>query len=450
VDSDLGGNTSSAASQQPWISQQVADPNRPAHAFVFSHKQLLGGNHKDNLFGANIVSADPGDGAGMPASAVLALTSSQSAALLAKQQAEDAFITSLANNNVHYLITGHDHHHVNSIVQSPLNPAATVHEIISQSDSSKFYTPAAPFSTNEIPVSEDLYQVGYYIYTVDGPRITVDYYSVPANTTSTFATTPVLTGNWQKALTFGYSLNGQEFPVAQGGSYTAIADNTTKAIANAAAFGESGYVGTALQILNGVNDSTLKTHDGRKLTKVVDTGWAPANETLSDIVTLWGLTDLAAVQGDTLAMAVSFNVNAYSPAALQAGQVCLGSRDLKSGQWINAVDGNIVGGTKNFVYGPYSSGYGLGTWGIDPVAGTAWAVVNGNDRDFAVILTPTAPLPWDFNGDGEVTTADATILSKAIATHSANPIYDLTGDGSVNSADLRWLTLHYTKVGGVK
>ncbi|MGA3007472.1 MAG: metallophosphoesterase, partial [Opitutaceae bacterium] len=387
VDSDLGGNTSSLASQQPWITQRVSDTARPAHAFIFSHKQLLGGNHKDNLFGANITSADPGDGYG-----VSGLTGANLAAMTAKQNAEDSFITALNTHNVHYLITGHDHHHVDSLVKDPLNPAMTVHEIITQSDSSKFYTPGTPFSANEVSISEDLYQVGYYIFTVDGPRVTVDYYAVPANTTSTFATTPVLTGNWQKALTLGYSLNGQEFMVAQGSSYTAITDSTAKAIANAAVYGENpaAYVGTTLQILNGSNGSVLKTHDGRKLTKAVDTGWAPANGTVSDIVTLWGLTDLGAVQTDTLVVSLSFNLGALNPSDLSNGLYCLGSRDLKSGVWINAVDGNIVGGKKQFVYGAYNATYGLGTYGIDPVAQTAWAVVNGANRDFAVISTPTA------------------------------------------------------------
>jgi hypothetical protein len=276
----------------------------------------------------------------------------------------------------------------------------------------------------------------------------VDYYSVPANTTGTFATTPVLTGNWQKALTFGYSLNGKEFTVAQGSLYTAISDNTDKAIASAVAYGESGYVGTGLQILGGTNGSTFKTRDGRKLTKAVDTGWAPANGTISDIVTLWGLTDLAASQTDAIAVSLSFNISAFNISDLQAGLVCLGSQDLKSGVWTNAVDDNAVGGTKNFVYGPYSSTYGLGTYGIDPVAGTAWAVVNGPNRNFAAISTPTAPLPWDLNGDGVVNTADLVLLNSAIRARSSNPIYDLTGDGVVNASDTRWLTLHYTNVGG--
>jgi len=443
MDSSLGGNTSSAAAQLPWISQRLSDSARPTHAFVFSHKQLLGGNHKDNLFGANVVSSDPGDGYG-----VTGLTGANLTAMQTKQSAEDTFVSALFDNNVHYYITGHDHHHSYSIVQSPLNSAKTVHQIISQSDSSKFYTPGTPFSANQTVVSEDLYQVGYYIYTVDGPRVTADYYSVPANTTGTFATTPVLTGNWQKALTFGYSLNGQEFTVAQGSSYATISDTTAKAIANATVYGETGYVGTSLQILGGSNGSALKTRDGRKLTKAVDTGWTPANGTISDIVTLWGLTDLAAVQTDTIAVSVSFNTGAFDLSALQNGLVVLGSRDLKSGAWINAVDDNIVGGTKKFVYGPYSSSYGLGTYGIDLAAGTAWAVVNGNNRDFAVIATPSATLPWDLNGDSVVNMADATLLSKAIATHSTNPAYDFTGDGQVNSSDLRWLMLHYTTVGG--
>jgi hypothetical protein len=90
MDSSLGGNTSSATAQLPWISQQLSDSARPAHAFVFSHKQLLGGNHKDNLFGGNVNSSDPGDGA------------AGIAAGDAKRAADDTFITSLSDNNVHY------------------------------------------------------------------------------------------------------------------------------------------------------------------------------------------------------------------------------------------------------------------------------------------------------------------------------------------------------------
>jgi hypothetical protein len=53
------------------------------------------------------------------------------------------------------------------------------------------------------------------------------------------------------------------------------------------------------------------------------------------------------------------------------------------GEWVNAVDENS-GGVKDFVVGPYVAGrYSLGTYGIDPVSMTAWAVLNYN-ADFAV------------------------------------------------------------------
>jgi hypothetical protein len=320
--------------------------------------------------------------------------------------------------------------------------------VICQSDSNKYYTPSSPFSTNEVSISEDLWEVGCYVCTVDGPRFTIDYFAVPTYSGgANVPVSPVLTGNWEKMLTVGYSLNGKEFLIPQGGTYTVIADDTTAAIAKAAIYGESGYVGTALTILNGANNSTMKTRDGRKLTKAIDTGWAPAGETISDIVTLWGMTDLASIQMDTVVVSLSFNSALYTTSQLQGGAVCLGSRDLKTGEWINAVDANIVGGTKNFVYGPYSSAYGLGTWGIDP-SGKAWAVVNGNDRDFAVIPKPSATLPWDFDGNGVVNTTDLTTLNNAIRAHSTSSVYDLNNDGKVDASDARWLTQHFTNPGG--
>ncbi len=41
------------------------------------------------------------------------------------------------------------------------------------------------------------------------------------------------------------------------------------------------------------------------------------------------------------------------------------------------------GGPPNFVVGPGKSEYGLNTYGFDPAASTAWAVINYN-RDFTV------------------------------------------------------------------
>jgi len=382
-----GGNLSSAPIQQPWINQELADPARPQHAFVFDHKNLLGGNHKDNIMGANINNSDPGDGVGVNFSS---LSPANQAALTAKEQAEDAFISSLATNKVHFYISGHDHHHYDSIVKSPLS-GYSVHQIISASDSSKFYIPQLPVSTNDTPISQDLEKLGYYIYTVDGPRVTVDYYGVDITTDPSFVAsssseviitnTPTLTGRWQKILSYGYSLNGQEFIIPEGASYASIADNTATAVAH----GETGYLGTTMQIHAGVNGSSATNNYGKAWSKAVDTGWSPAAGTASDILTLQGLTAPNSNVTDTYALAMSYNSAGLTAAQLASGLFCLVAKDA-SGNWVNAVDAN-TGGTKIFVHGPWNAGYGLGAYGVDETSGTAWAVVN-HASDFAVIQLP--------------------------------------------------------------
>jgi hypothetical protein len=122
-----------------------------------------------------------------------------------------------------------------SIMASP-DGLSSVHEIIGASDSSKFYTPSAVSGANwfgqkvrETPVAQELYTVGYYIFTVDGPNVTVDFYSDTHGNWKSDASyplgagrpdtniTPVLT--FAKKQTFGYSQNGAEFLVAEGASY---------------------------------------------------------------------------------------------------------------------------------------------------------------------------------------------------------------------------------------
>ena len=298
-----GGNLSSAPVQQPWISQELSDPARPQHAIVFDHKNLLGGNHKDNIMGANINSSDPGDGCGVNTNT---LSAANLTALLAKEQAEDAFISSLATNQRPLLHFGPRPSSLRLDCAKPVEHES-VHQIISASDSSKFYVPALPVSTNDTPISQDLFKVGYYIYTVDGPKVTVDYYGVDVSKDPSFVVssssesivtnTPALTGNWQKILTYGYSLNGQEFVIPEGAAYTTVADSTAKAVAN----GETGYLGTTMQILGGINASTTTNNYGKAHSKAVDTGWTPASGTASDILTLWGTSEIGANQTDTYA-----------------------------------------------------------------------------------------------------------------------------------------------------
>jgi hypothetical protein len=389
----LGSSNNNIIDQQPWISSTLAARPANTHAFVISHKQLFGGNHADTLFNRAYLNPD----------------------------AQNAFIASLDDNNVGYIFTGHDHMHNLSIVTSP-DGASKLHQVICASDSYKFYTPvplanhgtdtvgpnAGQISKNrETEISQELWSVGYYIVTVDGPRVTVDFYAADPNPATPgledmdLLATPALT--FLKRETFGYSLNGKEVLVAQSGSYE-LTDDTGKAIAN----GENGYVGTTAAILNGTNLSTGADYNGRALTKAVNTGWAPRTEDndtdcssgdrrprsfrkchkdgdaempASDILTVWGMADLGSAQTDTYVLSMSFDHHRLLPFQFGKGLLGLAARD-GNGDWVNAVDMNF-GGTKKFVFGPWKSGYELGTYGIDLKTHTAWAVINYN-ADFSI------------------------------------------------------------------
>jgi hypothetical protein len=336
-----------------WMGSQLSAADH-TQAFVFDHKNLLGQNHKDNAFGSSN-DANPTQ--------------------------QNAFISTVASNNVKYVISGHDHMDYRSQVTSP-DGKSSVQEIITASDSYKYYTPGTPFSPRDQSISEQLNKTGYYLYTVDGPRVTGKYYATTPLANGDVAPNPV----WTLTDKFGYSLNGTSKQVAQGASYKGI----THTIAAGTSYGESGYVGTTMNILNGTNGSTLKTADGRALTKDVELGWAarasgPA-KAQSDVLTIWGMSDLGNVdKTDTFALSLSFAASGISADALSSYYIA--SKDA-NGNWINSVDLNN-GGTKNFVVGAYSDTYGLGTYGIDTATNTAWAVVNQTGGDFVVIPEPS-------------------------------------------------------------
>ncbi len=197
--------------QLDWIDRTLDERPAGGHAFVFGHKHLISDNHTDTLFGAN-PAADP--------------------------EGQDAFIRSLADNDVHYYFGGHDHMHLNSVFTTTDGVSASVHDLVTASDSYKFYTPISPSNdttwnvgklghARQTRISQELYQVGYYIVTVDGTRATIEYFAVPVPSAPstvtqgyelTITTTPTLTGNFSRHERFGYALNGKEFFVAQGKS----------------------------------------------------------------------------------------------------------------------------------------------------------------------------------------------------------------------------------------
>ena len=385
--------------QQSWITGQLGGRHVP-HAFVFAHKGLITCNHADVLF-----SESNGNPANNPAYT-------------------DAFMASLAGNNVKYYIHGHDHMHDRSIVTDTTGQNS-VHQLLCSSDSSKFYVPQGANSsfpqggsvngshptysndeyydvpafgiTRRTPISQELNlvlstktnpvprDIGFYIFTVDGANATVDYYAV---------TVPVVVGSGETDLppdpggkqsnaftkreTFGYSLNGKEFLIDSGGAYSVVKDSSP-----------IGYrfAGTSAQILAGTNSNTITDADGVPLTKAVHTGWAPQDrDTISDILTLWGLGSLGVVVsgGQVVAnpdpdQADTYVLELQADNDTQLGDIACGEPGLAAldqrGNWVRAVDLNTGEANRpKFVDGPWKPSYGLGTYGVS--GNTVWAVIN--------------------------------------------------------------------------
>jgi hypothetical protein len=348
---DSSANTIDA--QQSWITSTLSGRPAKTHAFVFGHKGLITENHKDILFSTDEATGLPtDDSAGV-----------------------NAFINSLAANKVHYYIGGHDHIHNRAKVSTTDGVSASVEDIILASDSYKFYKPNKPANDTidsvayghfrEKEIAQDYGRIGYYIVTVDSMRVSVDYYAVPSGQTGgVIAAAPALTGNWAWRETFGYSLNGKEFSVGQGQSYTSVIDSNN---------------GTTAKILSGTNTSTAMDSSGRACIQVVGTGWSSGDNSgitglASRVFHLWGMANaMGSAQTGNYTLSLTYTPPSSS-SAIQQGNFGIISRN-SSGSWINAVEGNF-GGTKSFVLGPWTSSATLGTYGVDTVTHTAWAVVN--------------------------------------------------------------------------
>ena len=350
----------SISDQQSWINSRLDKNNQGTqHIFVFSHQPLIAENHQDSLF-SGYTNTNP--------------------------DMQNAFLASLQNNNVKYFISGHDHIHQRSIITSP-NGISKIQELICASNSSKFYTPK-PLTdskwygqkSRETSVSQELQTVGYYIFTVDGPRVTVDYYSddhggwlsdeeYPAATGNGLTNKITPTLNFIKKATWGYSLNGKEFLVGgtNGTSYTVVQD---------------GFGKTSAKILSGTYSNKAIDYNGRILTQTVNAGWSPEVQGInSDILTLWGMADLGTGQTDVFTLSLGYDHYSVNHEELKRGLFGMVTKDAQ-GNWVNAVDKNF-GGKKKFVYGLWLPGCELGTYGVDPHTKTVWAVTNYNG-DFAV------------------------------------------------------------------
>ncbi len=386
---DGSGNyyNSTIPQQQSWISNTLAGRPADTHAFVFSHKNLLGGNHKDNLFGGPITTTAPGDGYGVITGSLII---GDLITLTAKQTAENNFIALMQANQVDFVVTGHDHHHYISLVTSPDGNSRT-RQLITQSDSSKFYTPVLPVSANDTPIQQDLGRVGYYIFTVDGPRVTIDYYGDTTGEGYYGVNGGVF--HFVKMSSMCYSLNGKEKLVSQGGSYV-MSDDTT-----VAAGLETGFLGTTMSIITGTNGSPATTNYAKPIVNDVTSGWMAADPgRASDTLRLSGMSrTLGSTNTDTYVLSMSYNTSRVSSALAQSGVFALLTKTAGN-RWVNAAAQNISGTgvlPPTFVLGPWDSSYAPGTYGVDTTTHTAWAVLNYNG-DFAIGTPAQIYLPMIF------------------------------------------------------
>jgi hypothetical protein len=365
--------------QQPWISSQLSGRASGNHAFVFAHKGLITCQHADGLFSLT-----------SPTGTTLATNSSNPAYNPTQQ---NAFIMSLFQNKVKYYIHGHDHMYDRSIVTTTDGKSGNVMQILTSSDSAKFYVPSGSGNNTtspsgvysndyywnvmqaggvmrRTPVTQELYTVGYYIVTVDGSNITVDYYSAAVYPYQSSVSELIVSSaqglNFARRETFGYGLSGQQFLVQQGKPYSVVQDTSPN--------------GTKMGILSGTNNNLSKDANQVACVKAVNTGWAAATSaTMSDILKLWGVNPYAGGQPDTYVLSLNLNMTGINPAAGKAG-IAVQKSD---GSWTNAVNNNSAG-SLNYVNGPWNANYGLGTYGIDQSSSTAWAVLN-YDGTFAVV-----------------------------------------------------------------
>ncbi|AFL74559.1 metallophosphoesterase family protein [Thiocystis violascens] len=349
-----------AVDQVGWVNDVLSGSGRTTsdmHAFVMSHKNLAGQNHKDNLFGGS-VGANP--------------------------DARDDFISVMDSNKVGYYLGGHDHQHYRS--RLTVN-GYSAEQIITSSNSYKFYTPKSPYQQaglGELAVAHELYTIGYYIFTVDGPCLTVDFYSSSHGQDYGDFGLNFAPENYTFYLreSFGYSLNGKSFEVAHGDSYTSVEDS---------------FESTVARILDGFNGNTETVYGGAAPVKTVKTGWKPMpDNAASAVLYLWGLQDNLSLHdknltgelpdsndpgtADPYVLSMSFESSRMSLRQLRAGK--FGIKAQFDGAWLDAVDLN-VGGSKSFVYGAYN-GHPLGSHGVDPRTMTAWAVIN-HDSQFVVM-----------------------------------------------------------------
>jgi hypothetical protein len=150
-DGSENGKSYKISDYQSWIDTELSQDDHQ-FALVFAHKDLLGQNHKDNVF-----SDDKTNQNSFP-------------------ETQNTFIASLQKHGVRNFICGHDHMYHRSRIKSP-DGKSEVQQIICGSAAHKFYLPEPPFLARETSLVKELNRIGFLIVHVSSKGLRIDYHS---------------------------------------------------------------------------------------------------------------------------------------------------------------------------------------------------------------------------------------------------------------------------------
>ena len=213
----------------------------------------------------------------------------------------------------------------------------------------------------------------HYVITVDGPVLSVDFYSMstgkdygPASLTATPSG-----DDWHWREGWASTLNGTSTVVEPGGSYAGI---------------ETEFEGHAARLLAGSHDVDRRDSAGRAMSRRVVTGWTEAERgEISPRLHLHGLHHNLALNDPELTgqLPAADESDAGSRFVLEidGGRTAFradGSYGIaalaEDGTWENAA---ARGGAEvRFVRGAADAEAPVGTYGVDPSTKRAWAVLD--------------------------------------------------------------------------
>ncbi len=351
-------------------------------------------------------------------------------------------IEGMAANGAEAYFSGHDHQYSRSAAIKDEN--FLLQHLITGSNAEKYYRFEYEINTgDEVGFKQINDQVGYTIVTVDGSFVTIEHYSSahpdPQDPNE------VWTPEWTIVDRTVYSTNGSQYAVQANGSYAQLGSEIQEG---------DGFAGTQAVILEGTNTTyeevTTDPDEGitpvtSQMGNLVSFGWQTAGAIedaesgrtpAGDILVLNGMSDSPDTPTDTFVLQVSYDDT------LMDDESGLRLAGFNGNTWERAVAANASQSTPGLVQGPWESGYGLGSYGVDTAANTVWAVLD-HDGKFAVV--DMAPLKGDLNDDGTVDKSDIQILRQYLrASADACPECDMDADGKITVRDARKLIIQCT------